>query len=142
MLEPMQPKTPREQLIREEFARVGGGMTTQAFARHCLDLGLWGEDEQERFVVSHAQGEIRKALTRPDHLGLRFAGPTTKSEDGAPVWQTRRLWGFEDYALNVGVLVSQRNALHEEAVMLAEECRRRFGRVPGTDWPGESAAAD
>lgn len=142
MLKPMELKKSRETLLREEFAAVGP-MTTQAFARHCIDMGFWDEDELTRFALSHAQSEIRKALNTPDASGLRFAGPTTNTEDGAPLWSQRALWRFEDYTLNCGDLVRQRDALHDEAVKLARECRDRFGVAPDIDWPtGSLFAAD
>lgn len=141
MLKPW-PEKSREQQIRDEFSSLGNGMSTARFAQHCLDAGFWSEDEQRGFILRNAQSEVRKALKKHDASGLPFAGQTVHNdEDGGAIWAPRLMWFFDDYTLNVGELVTQRNTLHLEAIALAEECFTRFGMAPSVDWPDDVAEA-
>lgn len=143
MLTIMEPKTSRDQRIREEFDAVGGSMTTVLFAQHCINAGVWKQDELDRFALSHAQSEVRRALKKADGAGLPFAGQTHAIEDGAHLWTQRKLWVYEDYAINVAELVTQRDTMHWQALALADECRDRYGHAPMVDLPGtEARAAD
>ncbi len=123
--------------LRAEFVRVGGGMTTAAFARHCLDEGIFAEEEREAFELRAAQHIVRKALHGDDASGLPFAGPTRELDPftGSPLWVRRDLWSYEDYAVNVDELRTQRDTMHWRAVRLAEECRARYGRAPRVGFP-------
>lgn len=134
------PIVSKQQMIRDEFERVGP-MTTQAFARHCIDVGIWDADEIGAFAVRAAQAQIRLALKAPDATGLPFAGPTmargdaeeeAESEEpgGASRWAQRSFWAYDDYALNIREAIKQRNILDFHARELANECRDRFGIAP------------
>lgn len=126
-----QPREARDVRIRAEFEQVGGSMGTNEFARHCVDSGIWESHELERIQLAGVQSEIRKALKKADATGLPFAGPTAETDgEGAPVWKQRTFWEFADYESNVRELIAQRDVLHLEALALAEECRRRYGRAP------------
>lgn len=133
-----QPEKSIDQRIRDEFDAVGGGMTTSQFAAHCIDAGVWSDDEITSGTLRWAQSEVRSALKKPDAFGLPFAGKTatTDLETKAPVWRQRTYWEYQDYALNIGELVSERDVLHQNALMLQSECRSKFGKapsVPGLD---------
>lgn len=123
------PAVSRDQRIRDAFAQAGA-MTTGEFARHCIEIGIYTEEDLESFAIQHVQSEVRKALKRPDLTGLPFAGQTTEKVDGAAVWKQRNLWTYDDYAVNIRELITQRDTLHTEAVKLSDECRERFGIAP------------
>lgn len=120
----------REQAIREEFCRVGG-LSMAAFARHCMAIGLFTFEERDAFELRGAMAIVRRALKKPDESGLPLAGQTTfVDEDGAPIWQPRQLWLFEDYQLNYADAWSQADVLIGTAERIADECQERFGRRP------------
>ena len=131
MLSVQEPVEPRQTRIRALFQHLGGGMGTATFAHTCIDQGLYTDNDLKRFQLRAVQSEIRAALKATDAAGLPFAGITTEQdEDGAPVWQQRVLWGFEDYVLNIRQVFAQRDECHASGVKLIEECRRRFGKGP------------
>jgi hypothetical protein len=141
------PMKSRDQRIRDEFAKVGP-MSVPAFARHCVEVGIWAEHELSQFAITTVQGFIRVALKAPDRSGLPFAGQTvaradddTETEEGdadpedqpvrrAKVWAQRSFWNYEDYDLNIREAVAQRDILHFHATDMADECHARFGRAP------------
>lgn len=126
----LQPEQSREDRMRALF-ESSGGMSTAAFTQRCRDEGIWDDDEWESLAFRQAQNEVRRALKKLDNVGLPFAGQTTiTDDDGAVVWMTRRMWSFEDYAVNINELVEQRDRCHDAAVALADECRNRHGRAP------------
>ncbi len=127
----VQPETSIDQRIRDEFDAVGGGMSTAAFARHCLDAGFWDADEVEALALRNIQSLIRKSLTKHDATALPFAGQTIeKDEDGAPIWRQRRFWSYETYELNIISRLTQSDTLLNEAANLSQECTARFGHSP------------
>lgn len=134
----VQPEKSLDRRIREEFETVGGGMSTAAFAEHCIEAGVWTDEEIEAFTLRSAQSEVRRALKKPDVFGLPFAGKTTESDEetGAPVWQQRTFWTYDDYAMNIHDLIAQRDTLHHEAHHLASECNAKFGKAPSIHEPG------
>lgn len=129
----------RDSRILEEFKRIGGGMSTSAFARHLMSMtDIFSFDERERWELHGAQAAVRESLRKRDGSGLPSAGQTTaKDETGAPVWTVRQEWLFADYELNVRDLAKQRDTLHDEAVKLADECEGRYGQRPFVGFPGE-----
>lgn len=128
-----QAETSIDQRIRDEFAAIGGGMSTAAFARHCREQGFWDADELEAMELRSIQSVIRKSLTKHDEMALPFAGQTTeKDDDGAPIWKQRSLWSYETYELNILNRLAQSETLHTEATNLSQECAARFGRSPMT----------
>lgn len=127
----LQPKDSPDQRIRDEFASVGGAMSTASFAKHLIDSGFWDSEELDAFAVKAVQGQIRSALKKHDAMALPFAGQTTdKDEDGAPVWKQRNLWSYETYELNVATRLTQSESLYTEAQKLSDECELKFGRSP------------
>lgn len=127
----VQDSVSRDQRIRDLFASLGGGMGTREFVRVCRRVGIWSQEEWDGFAIDKAQAVIRRAFKTQDAAGLPFAGITTeRTEDGAPVWQQRPLWTYDDYALNIAELIAQRNECDRNAARLAAECAERFGRSP------------
>ena len=127
-----QPEQSTDQRIRNEFEAVGGGLTTSQFAAHCIDAGIWTDEEIDAGIHRWAQSEVRSALKKADIYGLPFAGKTIErdEETKAPIWKQRPFWGFADYVYNIQDLVSQRDVLHQEALLLQSECLSRFGKAP------------
>lgn len=107
-------------------------MSTASFAAHCIDAGIWTESEIEAFTLRSAQDAVRLALKKSDIYGLPFAGKTMDKDEEtkAPIWKQRQFWQFEDYSFNIRDLVSQRDVLHQEAILLQSECMSRFGKAP------------
>lgn len=129
----VQPIESASERIRDEFKRIGGGLSTAAFAAHCIESGIWTEDEVARFALRGAQSAVRSALKEDDERGLPFAGQTTEKDDtGAHLWQLRFLWDFDTYGLNIADLEQQSRTLAHKATKLRVECAERFGVVPFT----------
>lgn len=142
MLTPF-PEKSHEQRIREEFERVGGSTATAPFVHHCRDVGIWSDEEWHALAFREAQSAVRRALKTPDAQGLPFAGQTAEREEGESghVWRQRNLWQFVDYETNIAEHVRQRDSNHWTAVLLADECRARYGRSPDVGFPGDHASA-
>jgi hypothetical protein len=131
--------------ILDLFRGGDGPVSTRMLARRCLDAGVFDEEWRESAVVRAAQEECRGVLKGCDIHGLPFAGKTSGSDDdGAPLWVQREMWDFDTYALNITEYANQRDRNHEKALLLRDECRRKFGRAPsisGLDGVGEVGGA-
>lgn len=120
----------RDQTIRAEFLKIGG-TDMRAFARHCMTIGIFTFEERDELELRAVAGICKRALKKPDDDGLPMAGQTTfVSDEGAPIWQQRHLWIFEDYQLNYADAMGQADVLMDTAERLADECEGRFGRRP------------
>lgn len=129
----VQPIESASERIRNEFERIGGGLSTAAFAAHCIEAGIWSEDEVAKFALRGAQSAVRSALKEDDDRGLPFAGQTTEKDDtGAHLWQLRLLWDLDTYGLNIADLETQSRTLNRKASKLRSECVQRYGIVPFT----------
>jgi hypothetical protein len=121
----------RGQRIRDEFAAIGGGMTTAEFAQHCIDAGIWTDHELGTFALRAAQAEVRRELKALDAVGLPFAGKTAENtDDGAPIWRQRSFWRPTDYAVNIIDLRGKADTMNYQADAMESECIKRYGIVP------------
>lgn len=116
--------------IRRVFADVGP-VSTRTLARKCIDADVFDAAWLESATVRAVQRECRKALRETDGIGLPFAGKTTETDDdGSPVWAQRELWDRETYYLNIEQHIDQRDRNHDRAVLLHNECLRKYGEAP------------
>lgn len=123
--------------IRGVF-RTAGGMSTVRLAQSCMMRGVFPDEWKEAAAMTAAQSECRKALKDADSNGLPFAGRTgRRDKDGGEVWEQREFWSYGTYELNIGENVKQRNANHEKALLLWQECRAKYQQAP--DIPGIDA---
>jgi hypothetical protein len=117
--------------ILDLFRGGDGPVSTRMLAHRCLDAGVFDQEWQESAVIRAAQEECRGVLKGCDIHGLPIAGKTAETDDtGAPLWVQRELWDYDTYALNIGEYANQRDRNHEKALLLRNECRRKFGRAP------------
>jgi hypothetical protein len=125
-------KEPRQGHIRRLWGELGGQMTMDAFAHELIALGVYSDDEVRAYGVRKVGDEARRFLKQKDASGLPFACESAEvdEESGAPIWITRTLMGYEDYA---HVIIKGAKALrddHQSLVALQRECYRRYGRAP------------
>lgn len=124
----LQPIESIDQRIRSEFIAVGGGLSANAFARHCIAANLWTADELEIIQLRGVAQITKRALRIKDAQRLPFAGQTTEVDvDGAPVWRQRRFWDLDTYLLNIAGLETKGNTMPDEAAALRSEVLDRFG---------------
>lgn len=123
----VQPVESMGQRIREEFRRVSG-LSANAFAQHCIDAGLWTDDELEAIQLRGVAQIVKRELRARDKQRLPFAGQTTETDDdGAPIWKQRRFWDLDTYLLNISNLETKASTMFEEASALRDEVVDRFG---------------
>ena len=131
--------------ILQVFKEAGEPLSTRALAKRCIEGGVFPDEWMQGAAVRAAQEECRGVLKDCDINGLPFAGKTSlKDEEGAPLWVQREMWDYATYALNIAQYMDKRDQNHRKALLLQDDCRKRFGRAPaitGLDASGKMGGA-
>lgn len=120
-------KDTRNARIIELFNELGA-MSPRSLAQECLARGIFDREWEATVAIRAATRECRDVLSgAKDESGVRCYGQTTKKDpDGATVWAQRDFWEVDDYRLNIREHVRNRDANHEAAAKLRDECQARY----------------
>lgn len=107
------------------------GITSREIAEACLDADVFDEDELADLAIRSASSIVSQTLSHKDASGLPVAGTSYRSlKAGHYVWLPREQWTYEDYEWNIRRYVGRRDQSHDTAVLLRDECQKRFGKAP------------
>lgn len=124
-------KQSQSKWITEIFGE-GPPRSMRTLALECIDAGVFNQIDREAAFVEWATKTCHRTVRRlVTDDGLPLAGPTKRdTDDDAVIWAQRKLWGYDDYDLNVSEHVKQGMGHLTIAARLADECEERFGTRP------------
>lgn len=149
------PPKAKQKAIRDAWEALAAPMSLTTFTHHCIQAGLWSQDEWFSFAFNYAKSQVARALRALDARGLPFAGPTATAQnhtltekeqqqiDSAdteeekerlrqefsevgPLWKQRLLWDLGDYKFNIDDRLGQVYGDYGVIKGLTVECLERF----------------
>lgn len=119
---------PRDEIIRREFEKLGGGLSSRIFAQHLITSGVFEEEWLEDAAIAKVQTEIRRVLKAPDKAGIPFAAAIGRG--ASAVWKQLGFMDYPEMAQVIADLAQDVSHDYSQLVKVRDFCQSRFGRAP------------